>query len=142
MSRSHPPPSSYTPPQPPTNLRPPFPIGQPIPPPPSGGVRGGGFGRQLASMFAWGVGISLAFAGMSALFGGRRTQEIHHIHQQPPVTTMTPTNQNVNKSSVATNPAANRPIFNCTVEEEVLRQVRSNTSTASVSVELNQFDPT
>lgn len=78
-------------------------------PPPRGG---GGFGRQLIGMVAWGAGISFAFAGISYLFGGRRSQEVHHAapqHQAP--------------RRSAPNPAINRPIVNCTIEEEVLQQV-------------------
>jgi hypothetical protein len=86
----------------------------PPPPPPPGG---GGFGRSMLSMVMWGAGITIAFAGVSALFGGRRTQEVHH---NAPVASVHP-----GKPAVK-NPALTRPIFNCTLEEDTLRQCLAN----------------
>lgn len=70
-------------------------------------------------MMAWGAGISLAFAGVSALFGGRRTQEVHH--QAP-----TPAAKATATTTTAKNPALTRPIFNCLLEESTLRQCLEN----------------
>lgn len=106
-------------PAPPSNRYPPPMSNQPLPPPPPP-PRGGGFGRQLVSMMVWGAGITVAFAGISMLFGPRRTQEVHQLqHQQQQTNATHPKNP-------ALNPAASRPIVNCTVEEEVLRQVERN----------------
>jgi len=50
---------------------------------------GPSMGQRLLAMAMWGAGISLAFAGVAALFGERRTKVV--VHQAPAATAATKT---------------------------------------------------
>ena len=74
---------------------------------------------MMISMMAWGAGISLAISGVSYLMGGRRSVDVHHYAPAAPAAAGAPL---ANRSTGPANPALTRPIFNCTTEEETLRQ--------------------
>jgi hypothetical protein len=76
----------------------------------------------LFNMMLWGAGVSLAFMGVSALFGGGRKTTVVHQHQPSAAAAGGTPGAPARAPPGSNNPALTRPIVDCAAEEETYKQ--------------------